>query len=70
MTVNYEISISNDRGLHVYEALPHKCTISIPKDKLSTGYMEHIAVIELTKEDITQLRNCLNKILANEGDNK
>lgn len=69
MIVNYDIQLSNNRELHIYEALPTKCSISIPKDKLSTGYMGHLAVIDMTKEDIVKLRDCLNKILANESYN-
>lgn len=67
---NYDITLSDERELHIYEALPHACTISIDKDKLSIGYIETKAVIHMTKEDIIELRNTLNKILANEGDNK
>lgn len=70
MRVNYDIKISDDRELHIYEALPWKVSLSIPKDKLTTGYMEHLAVIDMTKVDIIELRNCLNKILANEGCDK
>jgi len=69
MIANYDISLSYDRELHLYETT-YGCSISIPKDKLSTGYMEHLAVIDMTKNDIIELRNTLNKILANEGNHQ
>ena len=62
---NYDIALSQNRELHIYEAFPYSCTISIDKDKLSTGYKEEMAVIVMTKNDIIELRNTLNKILAN-----
>lgn len=65
MTATYNIPISNNRELGIYEALPWKVSLSIPKAELNNKYMEHLAVIDMTKEDVIKLRDCLNKILAN-----
>ena len=67
---NYYISLSFDRELTIHEGYSGGGTIAMPKEKLGVGYMEHLAVIEMTKEDFKALRDTLNKILANEGDNK
>lgn len=70
MSATYNIRLTNGDSLIVHEGYMSGGTISIEKDKLAIGYMEHIAVISMTKEDFKELRNTLNKILANEGDNK
>jgi hypothetical protein len=44
--------------------------IKIDNDKLSKGYKEGVSVINMTKQDFIELRNTLNKILANESCDK
>lgn len=70
MSATYSIRLTNGNELVIHEGYMSGGTISIEKDKLAIGYMEHMAVISMTKEDFKKLRNTLNKILVNEGDNK
>jgi len=69
MREDYIISLENGADLRIGGS-QFGYTLSIPKDKLAIGYREELVVISLNKDEIKEIRDCLNKILVNEGGNK